>query len=86
MWKLASRSPLRLARDVATAFRDPAVLLRGTVRLVTGLLLLTAAAGLVIPICDDGHDFLVLETWTLVTALLVDQLVGSDLTVARNRR
>jgi hypothetical protein len=76
LWNLAARSPARLARDLAGGLRAPSVALRGFARFVAGLLLLASGAVLLIPISIETHTFVVLETWTLVTALLVEGLIG----------
>jgi hypothetical protein len=78
IWNLATRSPAQLARDVAGGLRSPATALRGTLQIAVGLLLLVAGVSLIVPIAPDGHAFLILETWTVVTGLLVEQLIGGD--------
>jgi hypothetical protein len=77
LWNLTVRSPARLLSDLATGLRSPAVLLRGLARFVTGLLLLAAAAVVLYRVALETHTFVVLETWTLVTALLVEALVAA---------
>jgi hypothetical protein len=77
LWNLTVRSPARLVSDLATGLRSPAVLLRGAARTLTGLLLLGAAAAVLNRVALETHTFLVLETWTLVTGLLVEALVGA---------
>ncbi len=79
IWNLASRSPARLARDVLGSFRRPGVLLRGALSFVIGLLLLIGSASLLLPLPLPHHALLVLITWTILTGLLVEQLVGTDL-------
>ena len=76
LWNLAARSPARLVRDVAAGVSRPASVLRGGVRFVTGVLLLLAAGVLLLPLAIAPRTFTVLETWTVLTALLVDQLLG----------
>jgi VIT1/CCC1 family predicted Fe2+/Mn2+ transporter len=77
LWNLAARSPARLARDVAAGVSRPAVALRGVARFVAGMFLLFAGAVLLLPLAFGTHTFTVLETWTVLTGLLVDQLLGS---------
>lgn len=77
MWGLASRSPLRLAHDVASAARRPSILLRGLLRFTAGVLLLAAGALLLLPLALGSGTFTVLETWTVLTGLLVEQLLGA---------
>lgn len=67
-----------MARDIAAGARlGPAVALRGVARFVAGILLLLAGAVLLLPLAIGSRTFTVLETWTVLTALLVDQLVGN---------
>jgi hypothetical protein len=78
LWSLAARSPARLARDIAAGTRrGPAVALRGVARFVAGVLLLFAGAILLLPLAIGSHTFTVLETWTVLTGLLVDQVLGN---------
>ena len=79
LWNLTSRSPLRLARDIASAARRPASLAQGLFHFVTGLLLLAGGAALLLPLVARGRDFLALETLALLASLAVDQLIGADL-------
>jgi hypothetical protein len=78
LWDLAARTPARLARDLATGLRGPAVALRGLARFIAGSLLLACGALVLVPISIETHTFLVLETWTLVTGLLVEALIGGS--------
>jgi hypothetical protein len=77
VWGLAARSPARLVQDLAGSFRRPLVLLRGLLRFATGVLLLAAGAILLLPLAFGTQTFSVLETWTVLTALLVEQLLGA---------
>jgi hypothetical protein len=79
LWSLASRSPAQLARDLAAGATRPAVALRGVLRFAGGLLLLLAGALLLLPLAIQAGTFTILETWTVLTALLVEQLIGADL-------
>ncbi len=76
LWNLAGRSPARLLRDLAGGISVPATLLRGAARGALGLALLTAAAVVVLPVALEGRTFTALETWTLLTGLFVDGLIG----------
>jgi len=76
LWNLASRSPFRLARDVAAGATQPLVALRSVARFAAGLILLVAGAVLLLPLTIQTRTFTILETWTAVTGLLVEQLVG----------
>jgi hypothetical protein len=79
IWNLTARSPLRLARDIASALHRPQALLRGVVHFVLGLVLLTGGGLLVMPLVGSARDFVALEMIALIAALVVDQLVGPDL-------
>jgi hypothetical protein len=76
LWNLASRSPFRLARDVAAGTTQPLVALRSVARFFAGLILLIAGAVLLLPLTIQTRTFTILETWTAVTGLLVEQLLG----------
>lgn len=77
LWNLAARSPARLVSDLATGFSATHTAVRGTARFAGGLVLLTVAAALVMPAAIEGRTFAVLETWTLLTGLFVDGLIGT---------
>lgn len=78
LWKLGARSPARLARDIAAGTRHGlGVALRGVARFIAGMLLLLAGAVLLLPLALGAHTFTVLETWTVLTGLLVDQVLGN---------
>jgi hypothetical protein len=83
-WDLASRSPLNLARDLAAGASKPASALRGLARFTGGLLLLVAGAVLVLPLAIQVRTFTVLEIWTVLTGLLVEQLIGSGTRARRS--
>jgi hypothetical protein len=76
LWNLASRSPARLLRDLVGGLSQPAAFAHGAARFAAGLALLTATAVLVFPVAIEGRTFMVLETWTLLTGLFVDGLIG----------
>jgi hypothetical protein len=78
LWNLASRSPVRLARDVAAGVTQPAVAARAVARFLGGVFLLTAGAVVLLPLAIQTRTFAVLETWTVLTGLLVEQLIGAD--------
>jgi hypothetical protein len=68
---------VRLVQDLANGVRRPLVLLRGLLRFATGVLLLAAGAVLLVPLSIGTRTFTVLETWTVLTGLLVEQLLGA---------
>jgi hypothetical protein len=78
LWNLASRSPAQLIRDIAGGFFRPGVAARAILRFVTGLLFLAAGAALVLPLTLQIRTFTVLETLTVLSGLLVEQLIGAD--------
>lgn len=83
LWNLASRSPARLARDLTGGISRPARAISAVARGAGGLFLLAAGALLLLPLALASRTYLILETWTMLTGLLVEQLIGPDL---RRRR
>jgi hypothetical protein len=79
VWDLATRSPKRLLGDVLAGLRHLSTAVRGLARFLTGACVLIAAASLLLALATNGRTFLVLETWTLVTGLLIEQLVGGEI-------
>jgi hypothetical protein len=84
LWNLASRSPARLARDLSGGLFRPVTALSGIARGAGGLFLLAAGALLLFPLALGSRTYLILETWTLLTGLLVEQLIGPDLRAPRH--
>jgi hypothetical protein len=76
LWNLATRSPFRLVRDVVAGTTQPLTALRSVARFLAGLVLLIAGAVLLLPLTIQTRTFTVLETWTAVTGLLVEQLLS----------
>jgi hypothetical protein len=68
-----------LARDVAAGLSRPSAALRGVARVTFGLALLALGAALILPLSIQLRTFTVLETWTVLTGLLVEQLIGGTL-------
>ncbi len=85
VWNLASRSPAQLLRDLASGFSRPAVAGEGIVRALAGVLLLAAAAVALEAVSIGSRTYLILETWTVLTGLLVEQLIGPDVRAWRQR-
>ena len=83
VWNLASRSPAQLVRDIGTGVRRPGSAAAGITRAIAGILLLAAGAVVLLPLVLGSRTYLILETWAVLTGLLVEQLVGNDL---RSRR
>jgi hypothetical protein len=68
-----------LVRDLATGFSRPSTALLAIARTTGGFTLLVIGAALVLPLSIQLRTFTVLETWTVLTGLLVEQLIGADL-------
>jgi hypothetical protein len=86
IWDVGTRPPLRLVRDVARGVRVPAILGRGLVRFAVGLGLLVLGALVARPAIPTLRAFTIIETGMLIAALLVEQLVGTDLRASTRRR
>lgn len=85
LWNLASRSPARLARDVADGLKRAPSAASGIARAIGGLLLLAAGSALLVPLAIGYKTYIILEIWAVLTGLLVEQLIGADLRARRER-
>ncbi len=83
IWDIGTRGPVRLFADVRAGLRDGGSLLRGTIRFIGGVIALLAAALVSAPVASRAYDFTVIECWALVTALLIEQLLGPALRTRR---
>ena len=83
VWDIGTRSPGRLVRDIRDGLRRPSAIVRGIVRLAIGALALLAAATVSAPVATRAIDFTIIECWALVTALVIEQLIGPDLRARR---
>jgi len=83
IWDIGTRSPVRLIVDVRAGLREKSAIIHGVVRLTIGAIALLAAATISAAVANRAADFTVVECWTLVTALVVEQLVGPDLRTRR---
>jgi hypothetical protein len=79
LWNLSSRSPAQLARDIAGGARQAGSAVRGFTRFTAGALLLLAGGVLLLPLALRPQTFTILETWAVITGLLVEHLIGADL-------
>jgi hypothetical protein len=79
IWNLAPRSPAQVARDIGRGLRHPGTLVRGLLSFGVGLLLLSGSVSILLPLLLPEHALVVLVTWTMLTGLLVEQIVGADL-------
>jgi len=86
VWDVGTRPPRRLLRDVAAGAREPARLGAGLIRFCIGLLLLVLAGLVARPALPTLRIYTVIETATLIAALIVEQLVGDELRGAARRR
>ncbi len=66
-------------RDLVRGFRRPGTLVRGIVSFLVGVLLIVGSTSILVPLALPVHALVVLMTWTVVTGLLVEQIVGPDL-------
>ncbi len=83
IWDVGTRSPVRLVSEVRAGLRQPVTVLRGFVRLITGVLALVVAAVVSASVATRAFDFTVIECWALVTGLVLEQLVGPALRALR---
>lgn len=79
IWDVGTRPPSQLARDVARGARRPRSLAAGTIRFLIGAALLILAGVVARPVIPSKPVFTIVETGTLLVALLVEALVGPDL-------
>jgi hypothetical protein len=82
VWDIGTRSPLRLAADVRAGLRKKSAIAAGAARFAIGALALLASAAISAPLASRV-DFTIVEVWALVTALLLEQLIGPDLRARR---
>lgn len=83
VWDIGTRSPFRLVHDIRDGLRRPPAIARGLARLAIGGLALLAAATVSAPVATRAVDFTIIECWALVTALVIEQLIGPDLRARR---
>jgi predicted lysophospholipase L1 biosynthesis ABC-type transport system permease subunit len=83
IWDIGTRSPLRLFADVRAGLRERRAIVRGVLRVVAGVLALLAAVAVSAPVATRTLDFTIIECWALVTALVVEGLVGPGLRIRR---
>ena len=83
VWDIGTRSPFHLVRDIRDGLHRPAAVSRGLARLAIGAVALLAAATVSAPVAARPLDFTIIECWALVTALVIEQLIGPDLRTRR---
>ncbi len=86
IWNLGGRSPQRLLRDCTNALARPRVLARGLTSFAVGLVLLLGSLTLLRPLLLPLDAFRVLVIWTVLTGLLVENVVGPSFAGVRPRR
>lgn len=77
---MGTRTPLAVLSDIRRAAGELRALFAGLVSLLVGLIFVAAAAVLILPaVADPVADFIPLEIFTFIVALLLEHLVGNDL-------
>lgn len=77
LWDLVSRTPVQIARAIASGVRTPGAALVGALRLIVGVVFAVLALALVLSLPLDGErSFALLATVVFLTGLTVDALVG----------
>ena len=80
VWNVGTRSPLAVLRDIRRAVWGQArALFAGLVSLLVGTIFVTAAAVLLLPtVADPLNDFIPLQIFAFIIALLIEHLIGDD--------
>jgi hypothetical protein len=79
VWNVGTRGPVHLTRDLANGFRNLLTFARGFARFFTGIAAIAIGALAVLPLVARTREPGVIEGLTLITGLVVEILVGSDL-------
>lgn len=79
VWDVGTRPPAQLLRDVVAGARRPRSLAGGATRFAIGFALLILAALVARPVIPSRAVFTIVETGSLLVALLVEALIGPDL-------
>jgi hypothetical protein len=79
IWDIGTRSPLRLVADVRAGLGERSTILVGLLRLTLGSIALVFGVAISAPVASRPADFSIVECWALVTALVLEQLLGPDL-------
>ena len=79
IWNVGTRSPVRMFADLRTALRQRSNVSRGWIRFFSGALAVALAVSVSAPIAIDVRSVGIIDSWELVTALIVEQLIGPDL-------
>ncbi|GAC1411746.1 MAG: hypothetical protein NVSMB64_21720 [Candidatus Velthaea sp.] len=86
LWDVGTRPPLTLARDLVAGARSSRIFSRALGRFLIGLTALSIAAAVTAPVIARFRDLTIIEFWTLIAGLLVEQLVGPDIRARIARR
>lgn len=79
IWNVGTRPPLQLVRDIGNGFRNGSILRRGMFQFIGGVFAIGIGSFVMAPAIAHTHDEPVLASLTVLTALIVEQLVGPDL-------
>ncbi len=79
VWDIGTRSPLRLVADVRRSIEQRSGLRGGCARLTIGAFALVAGSLMSAPLATHATDWSIIECWSVVTALILEQLIGPDL-------
>lgn len=79
IWDVGTRPPSQLVRDVTRGGRRPRSLAAGLIRFLAGAGLLILAGVIARPVIPSKAVFTIVETGSLLVALLVEALIGPDL-------
>jgi hypothetical protein len=82
IWNIGTRALLAVLRDIGGAMRNRRAFVTGALGLVVGLVFVAAATVLILPtVADVKVDFVPIQIFTLLAALAIEHLVGSDLRI-----
>jgi hypothetical protein len=84
VWNVGTRPPERLVADIRSGLRDRAILRRGLFHFFTGAIAIVVGFVVLEPTAARFHNRTLIESLPIVTALIVEQLIGPDLR-ARSR-
>ncbi len=79
IWNVGTRSPAALIAAIRAGMRVRASFTRGLLRFTAGALAILNAVWISLPIAVRPNDETIVECLTIVTALLIEQLVGPKL-------
>ena len=83
IWDIGTRSPARLVADIRAGLQRRSAIVGGLVRFAAGTLALIVAAAVCAPVTSRPIESTVIECLGLVTALVLEQLIGPDLRARR---